>query len=69
MDPFYKWGSTASRLQSYYEEAAYFQLNKLNDPAPILEINMAPFEPIKKSLTKEEKEHVCAESQIYNSLK
>ena len=68
MDPFYKWGSTASRLQSY-EEAAYFQLNKLNDPAPILEINMAPFEPIKTSLTKEEKEHVCAESQIYNSLK
>ena len=24
MTPFYGWGSTASRLQSHYEEAVYF---------------------------------------------
>ena len=26
MAPFYGWGSTASRLQSHYEEAVYFLL-------------------------------------------
>ena len=31
MAPFYRWGSTASRLQSHYEEEIYFSsLNSIN---------------------------------------
>ena len=29
MAPFYGWGSTASRLQSHFEEAVYFFTTKL----------------------------------------
>ena len=41
------------------DKVVYFQLNKWNEPAPILKINIAPSQPFQISLTKEEMENVA----------
>lgn len=41
------------------EKVVYFLLNKLNEQAPIVKINIAPSQPFQIFLTKEEMENVA----------